>query len=112
MESGAGGAGPMVLPSGAARAMASVPTLPPEPLRFSTTNCWPVISAILAHQSRDRQPGPPPRGAAAVAQRGLPPVVRGRRGAAAAGPALAAGARREDADESHGARGPGGGAAL
>ena len=52
----------MVLPSGLDRAIASVPTLPPEPERFSTTNCWPVISLILMHQMRDRISVPPPGG--------------------------------------------------
>ena len=36
---------PMVNPSGRARAIASVPTTPPEPGRFSTTNRWPVQPA-------------------------------------------------------------------
>jgi len=39
---------PTVKPSGRDLAIASAPTMPPEPLRFSTTNCWPVISDMRA----------------------------------------------------------------
>src|SRR3712207_6816163 len=53
---------PMVYPSGAERAIASVPTLPPEPVRFSTANCWPVISLILEHHRREMMSVPPPGG--------------------------------------------------
>ena len=76
----------MVLPSGAARAMASVPTLPAEPLRFSTMNCCPVISDILAHQMRDRMSVPPPGGKMPMKRTG--PVGQALRWAraAAAGP--------------------------
>ena len=52
----------MVRPSGVARAMASVPTLPAAPLRFSTMNCSPVISAMRWHQMRERMSVPPPGG--------------------------------------------------
>jgi hypothetical protein len=43
-------------------AIASAPTLPPEPERFSTTKGWPAISPILWHQMRDRVSVAPPGG--------------------------------------------------
>ena len=40
--------------------MASLPTVPPAPVRFSTTNCWPVICVIAWQNSRDRMSFAPP----------------------------------------------------
>jgi hypothetical protein len=53
---------PTVYPSGRDLAIASTPTVPPEPLRFSTTNCCPVISPILAQYRRDSVSVAPPGG--------------------------------------------------
>ena len=39
-----------------------MPTLPPEPPRFSTTHCWPVSSDILAQNRRDSVSVGPPAG--------------------------------------------------
>jgi hypothetical protein len=62
MDSEATDASPIVLPSGAARALASVPTFPPEPDRFSTTQGCPVISAMRLHQMRESKSVDPPAG--------------------------------------------------
>ena len=53
---------PTVSPSGAARAIASVPTLPPDPLRLSTTKDWPVTSVMRWHQTRLSRSVEPPGG--------------------------------------------------
>src|SRR5215211_3570487 len=104
MASGATEPRPTVLPSGAARAMASVPTLAAEPLRFSTMNCWPVISAILAHQMRDKMSVPPPGGKLPMKRtgpvgHGLPRRARADESlsVAAAAPRASAVLRRETA---------------
>jgi hypothetical protein len=86
-----------VLPSGAARAIASVPTLPPEPERFSTTKDWPVISAIRLHQMRERMSVPPPGGKIPMKRTGcVGQAERWARAAAAAqaAPAMPSKARR------------------
>src|ERR687890_2900340 len=82
MASGATEARPIVLPSGAERAIASVPTLPPEPVRFSMTNCWPVISLILEHHRREMMSVPPPGGNSPMKRTG--PAGHGRLWARAA----------------------------
>ena len=39
-------ASPSVVPSGAAFATASMPSVPAAPVRFSTTACWPVVRVM------------------------------------------------------------------
>src|SRR3954471_19901314 len=53
---------PIVYPSGAEWAIASAPTLPPEPPLFSTTNCWPVSSESFWQAMRDSTSVGPPAG--------------------------------------------------
>jgi hypothetical protein len=49
-------------PSAAVWAKASIPTLPPEPPRFSTIHCWPVSSDIFAQNIRESVSVAPPAG--------------------------------------------------
>src|SRR5262245_47573220 len=93
---------PIVYPSGADFAIASAPTLPPEPPLLSTMNCWPVSSLSFWHTMRDRTSVGPPAGKELMYRTGLVGHSSAARaipdassGVASAPPANASARRRE-----------------